>query len=215
MRARGKVRSPAAGFPSVAPGVNDSATVAAARKQAFAEQVEPEIDVLLRVARTLTGTWADAEDLVQDTLIRAYRGLDSFDGAHPRAWLLTILRNTNINSHRRQRPDLLDDSDSLERHTAAFGAAQIPSPEQTVTDRALDDDLHRAVAALDPKFSTVLLLVDVDELSYAEVADVLGIAVGTVTSRLSRARKRLRHDLNATAKSKSKSKSDSTSRRSS
>jgi len=191
------------GSPVVSPGLNDAATAAdAARKSAFAEHVEPEIDVLLRAARTLTGSWVDAEDLVQDTLIRAYRGLGSFDGAHPRAWLLTILRNTNINSHRRQRPDLLDADDSLERHTLAFGAAESSSPEQTITDRELGDDLHRAVAALDPKFSTVVLLVDVDDLSYTEVADVLGIAVGTVTSRLSRARKRLRHDLNAAAKSR-------------
>lgn len=202
-RGGGKEPPAAAGFCSVSPGLNDAAIGAhAARTSAFAEYIEPEIDVLLRVARTLTGGWADAEDLVQDTLIRAYRALGSFDGAHPRAWLLTILRNTNINSHRRQRPDLLDDGDSLERHTPAFGASATPSPEQAVTDRELGEDLHSAVAALNPKFSTVLLLVDVDELSYAEVADVLGIAVGTVTSRLSRARKRLRSDLNATAKSR-------------
>lgn len=196
---RGKEPPLVAGSPSVSRGLNDAAIAAQA---AFAEYVEPEIDVLLRVARTLTGGWADAEDLVQDTLIRAYRALDSFDGAHPRAWLLTILRNTNINSRRRQRPDLLDDSDSLERHPPAFGARETLSPEQALTDRELGEALHRAVAALDPKFSTVLLLVDVDELSYAEAADVLGVAVGTVTSRLSRARKRLRHDLNATAKSR-------------
>lgn len=197
----GKEATKPPGFPTVTPGLNDAATTnQAARTRAFAQHVEPEIDVLLRVARTLTGSWADAEDLVQDTLIRAYRGLESFDGAHPRAWLLTILRNTNINSHRRQRPDLLDADDSPERHTPAFGATSTPSPEQTVTDRELGEDLQRAVAALDPKFSTVLLLVDVDDLTYSEVADVLGIAVGTVTSRLSRARKRLRHDLNANAR---------------
>lgn len=199
----GKESPTTPGSPSVSPGLNDAATAAdAARKNAFAEHVEPEIDVLLRVARTLTGTWVDAEDLVQDTLIRAYRGLDSFDGAHPRAWLLTIMRNTNINSHRRQRPDLLNVDDSLERHTPAFGATESSSPEQTVTDRELGGDLHRAVAALDPKFSTVLLLVDVDDLSYTEVADILGVPVGTVTSRLSRARRRLRHDLNAAANSR-------------
>lgn len=204
--ASGKEPPGAAGFPSVNPGPNDATTAAqTARTRAFAEYIEPEIGVLLRVARTVTGTWADAEDLVQDTLIRAYRALDSFDGAHPRAWLLTILRNTNINSHRRQRPDLLDGDDNLERHTPAFGVVDTSSPEQALTDRELGEDLHRAVAALDPKFSTVLLLVDVDDLSYAEVADVLGIAVGTVTSRLSRARKRLRHDLNATAKSQPQS----------
>ncbi len=199
----GKESPAALGSPSVSPGVNDAATAAdAARKDAFAEQVEPEIDVLLRVARTLAGSWVDAEDLVQDTLIRAYRGLDSFDGAHPRAWLLTIMRNTNINSRRRQRPDLIGVDDSLERHPPAFGAAESRSAEQTVTDRELGGDLHRAVAALDPKFSTVLLLVDVDDLSYTEVADILGIPIGTVTSRLSRARKRLRHELNAAANSR-------------
>lgn len=192
-----------AGSPDVSPAVNDAAPDAhAARTSAFAEHVEPEIDVLLRVARTLTGSWVDAEDLVQDTLIRAYRALDSFDGAHPRAWLLTILRNTNINSHRRQRPDLLDETDSLERHIPAFGASEVSSPEQALTDQELGADLRRAIIALGPRFSTVLLLVDVDDLSYAEVADVLGIAVGTVTSRLSRARKRLRQDLNATARSR-------------
>ena len=162
--------------------------------------MEPEIEVMLRVACSITANQADAEDLVQEALLRAYRAIDRFDGRHPRAWLLTILRNTNMNAHRRQRPRLLDADDTLERHNPAFGAASIPSPEQTVTDRELGDDLHRAVAALDPKFSTVLLLIDVDDLTYTEVADVLGIAVGTVTSRLSRARKRLRHDLNTAAK---------------
>jgi len=185
----------------VTPGLNDAATTnQAARTRAFAQHIEPEIHVLLRVARTLTGSWADAEDLVQDTLIRAYRGLESFDGAHPRAWLLTILRNANMNSHRRRRPDLLDADDSPERHKPAFGATTTPSPEQIVTERELGDDLQRAVAALDPKFATVLLLVYVDDLTYSEAADILGIAVGTVTSRLSRARKRLRHDLNVNAR---------------
>lgn len=196
VRISGKEAVDPPGSLTVTPGLDHAATAnEAVRKRAFAQHVEPEIDVLLRVAHTLTGSWSDAEDLVQDTLIRAYRGLDSFDGVYPRAWLLTILRNTNMNSHRRQRPDLLDTDDSLERHKPAFGAGSSPSPEQTVIERELGDDLQRAVAALDPKFSTVLLLVDVDDLSYSEVAEVLGIAVGTVTSRLSRARKRLRHDL--------------------
>ena len=77
----------------------------------FAAEVVPEIEVLLRVAQTLTRHPADAEDLVQDTLLRAFRSMDTFDGRHPRAWLLTILRNTNSNRHRRRRPDLLDDPD--------------------------------------------------------------------------------------------------------
>lgn len=163
--------------------------------QAFARYVEPEVEVLLRVAKTLTGSWADAEDLVQDTLIRAYRGIDRFDGAHPRAWLLMILRNTNINSHRRQRPELLDADAELDRYRPAFGTTVAPSPENTVADRALGDELQTAVDALDARFRIVLLLVDVDDLTYREVAELLGIPVGTVLSRLSRARNRVRTQL--------------------
>lgn len=167
----------------------------ATRHHAFRRYVEPEIEVLLRVALTLTGSWADSEDLVQDTLIRAYRGIDTFDGAHPRAWLLTILRRAHLNSGRRQRPDLLGDRVELDRHRPAFGAAAAPSPEETVTDGVLDDELQCAVTRLDPRFRTVLLLVDVDQLSYAEVGELLGLPVGTVMSRLSRARTRVRTQL--------------------
>ncbi len=159
---------------------------------AFARYVEPEIEMLLRVARTLTGSWPDAEDLVQDTLVRAYRGIGGFDGAHPRAWLLTILRNTNVNAQRRRRPDLLDGDGEFDLHRPAFGAAVAPSPEQIVTDRVLTDELQRALDALDDRFRVVLLLIDVDDLTYREVADVLGIPIGTVLSRLSRARERIR-----------------------
>ena len=165
------------------------------RQQAFRRYVEPEIEVLLRVARTLTGSWADSEDLVQDTLIRAYRAIEGFDGAHPRAWLLTILRNTNHNSHRRQRPDLTAQITDLDGQRPAFGAVTAANPEQTVTDRLLDDPIENALAALDPKFRTVLLLIDVDQLTYAEAAELLGIPVGTVISRLSRARARVRANL--------------------
>jgi len=188
----GKGERRSAGFP----GVNSAPTESTAERQhAFRVYVEPEIEVLLRVARTLTGSWADSEDLVQDTLVRAYRGIGRFDGAHPRAWLLTILRHTHLNSHRRQRPDLADEVGDLEGQQPAFGVTTVPSPEQTVTDRVLDDGVEAAVADLDPKFRTVLLLIDVDQLTYAEVADLLAIPVGTVMSRLSRARDRVRNQL--------------------
>jgi len=83
----------------------------AERRRRYAELVLPELPVLLRVAATLTSQPADAEDVVQDTLLRAWRALDTFDGRHPRAWLLTVLRHTEINRHRRQRPQLLTDPD--------------------------------------------------------------------------------------------------------
>ena len=193
MRSRGG-KDP--GAPPGSPDVTGAAThTLAARQQAFRSFVEPEIEVLLRVAQTLTGSWSDSEDLVQDTLIRAYKGIDGFDGAHPRAWLLTILRNAHINSHRRQRPDLLDEPADLDNHRPAFGAATVPSPEQSVADQFFDEDLQQAIDSLDPRFRTVLLLIDVDQLTYAEVAGLLGIPVGTVMSRLSRARGRIRAHL--------------------
>lgn len=169
----------------------------AACQRAFREHVEPEIEVLLRVAATLTGSWPDAEDLVQDTLVRAFRAIDRFDGAHPRAWLLTILRHTHLNSLRRRRPDLAGDQLDLDAQRPAFGAAVARSPEDTVTDRVFEADVERAVEALDPAFRSVLLLIDVEQLSYAEVSEVLGVPVGTVTSRLSRARERVRSHLRA------------------
>jgi RNA polymerase sigma-70 factor (ECF subfamily) len=166
-----------------------------AQSQAFKTHVEPELKVLFRVALTLTGSSADAEDLVQETLIRAFRALDKFDGKYPRAWLLTILRNTNMNLHRRRRPDLVQNWATLGDVRPAFGAQTHASAEETVLDDILSDDLETAVNNLDPRFRTVLLLVDVDRLTYAEAAEALGVPVGTIMSRLSRARDRVRADL--------------------
>ena len=167
----------------------DAATEGA---HAFRTHVEPELEVLFRVALTLTRSTADAEDLVQETLIRAFRAIDRFDGRHPRAWLLTILRHTNVNLHRRRRPDLVDDWASLGDPRPAFGSARHPSPEEQVTEQVLSEHLEAAVNDLDERFRTVLLLVDVDKLTYAEAAEALGVPVGTVMSRLSRARARVR-----------------------
>jgi len=191
---RGKGNGPAPGFLDVSSAPTDTDT-AAARQDAFRRYVEPDIEVLLRVAQTLTGSWADAEDLVQDTLVRAYRAIGTFDGAHPRAWLLTILRHTHLNCRRRQRPDLLAEQIALEGQRPAFRAAAVATPEQVVTDGVLDADVERALAALDPRFRTVLLLIDVDQLTYTEVSEVLAVPLGTVMSRLSRARSRVRTQL--------------------
>ena len=168
---------------------------------AFKTYVEPELAVLLRVALTLTGSRADAEDLVQETVIRAFRALPGFDGKHPRAWLLTILRNTNMNMHRRRRPDLVQDWDAVGDSPPAFGAERHVSPEEAVVDNILNEDLEAAVNSLDSRFRTVLLLVDVDQLTYAEAGEALGLPVGTITSRLNRARDRVRAHLRAHASS--------------
>lgn len=170
------------------------------RQAAFAKYVEPEIPVLLRVARTLTGSVTDAEDLVQETLIRAYRAMGGFDGAHPRAWLLTILRHTASNMRRRTRPDLVEDWDLLSDPKPAFGAHRPETPQEAALAQVLDEDLERAIGALGERFRVVLVMIDVHGLTYAECAQSLGIPVGTVMSRLSRARDRMRKHLKASGR---------------
>ncbi|MGH3437662.1 MAG: RNA polymerase sigma factor [Sciscionella sp.] len=167
------------------------------RHQAFAEYVLPEVEVLYRVARSLTGQAADAEDLVQDTLLRAFRAIDGFDGQHPRAWLLTILRNTEHNRHRRRRPSLLDDPDEATERIDATPGSTGTSPEQLVVGAVFDAAVERAFVALPEKYRQVVALVDVQALDYASAAVILDIPVGTVTSRLHRARHRIRRQLTA------------------
>ncbi len=164
-------------------------------EEAFRRYVEPELEVLLRVARRLTSDPADAEDLVQDTLVRAYRALDRFDGKHPRAWLLTILRNTWKNSLRERRPLLVDDHDREFARTAAHGPDGRGGAEEHVMLDTVDHALVAALESLSQKKRDVVVLVDVDGLTYQEAADVLGIPIGTVMSRLHRARKQLRQEL--------------------
>jgi RNA polymerase sigma-70 factor (ECF subfamily) len=159
---------------------------------AFERYVLPEIEVLLRVAHSLTRNHAEAEDLVQDTLLRAYRGIDGFDGRHPRAWLLTILRNTHINRNRRRRPELLRDPDAA---TDRMISAASDDRTDAVIDDEVDVEIIRALESLDEPFRRVVELVDIDGLSYAEAAEVLDVPVGTVMSRLHRARSRIRDRL--------------------
>jgi RNA polymerase sigma-70 factor (ECF subfamily) len=163
---------------------------------AFSSFVLPEIPVLLRVATSITSDPVDAEDLVQETLIRAYRAIDRFDGRHPRAWLFTIMRNAQRNRVRRRRPQLMRDPDlEMERHPPATDVAD--EPEGLVVDPVFDATVEAALDDLPAKFRSVVELVDLQALSYQEAADALGIPIGTVMSRLHRARKRIRDHLAA------------------
>jgi RNA polymerase sigma-70 factor (ECF subfamily) len=176
----------------VEPGAASSAE---RRQEAFARFVVPEVEVLLRVARSLTSRPADAEDLVQDTLLRAFRGIDTFDGAHPRAWLLTIMRNAEVNRTRRRRPELLDDQQAAFDRLAATDGAGTETPEGLVVGETFDAVVADALAKLPDRFRRVVMLVDVDQLTYMEAAMAMGLPVGTVMSRLHRARKRIRQRL--------------------
>ena len=181
--------------PAVVPDRSDGSdgadsTIRAVR---FAQYVEPEIPILYRVALTLAGQRADAEDLVQDTLVRAYRAIDRFDGAYPRAWLLTILRNTHRNRLRVRIPSLL--SEGEQEVGLLDGAGDARSAEDVVVDAQFEAVVCEALAALPTMHRVVVQLVDVDGLTYAEAAEALGVPRGTVMSRLHRARARIRTSL--------------------
>lgn len=160
----------------------------------FRDQVLPELEVLYRVARRLTGSAADAEDLVQDTLLKAYRAFDRFDGRHLRAWLLTIMRNHHRNQLRKRRPDLLDD-EVAQRLPGRGQDARRDGVDEQAFHHDLDPVVRDALRSLSPKHRSVLALVDLDGLSYREAAELLGVPVGTVMSRLHRARSKVRSRL--------------------
>lgn len=162
----------------------------------FDEFILPELEVLYRTAWSLTRSDADAQDLVQDTLLRAYRSIDRFDGRYPRAWLLTIMRNANINRVRKKKPDLLNDPDLTFERSPDF--ADHHDPESLVVSPVLDAAIEEAFEQLSDDFREVVELVDLDGLAYQEAANVLGIPVGTVMSRLHRARGRIREHLGRT-----------------
>jgi RNA polymerase sigma-70 factor (ECF subfamily) len=162
------------------------------RRDAFDRFVLPELGVLLHVARTMTPTDQDAEDLVQDTLLRAYKGINRFDGAHVRAWLFTIMRNAQMNRVRRKRPDLLDDADEAE---SIIQPDSGESPEEAAEARAFDQAVADALRQLPTKMAQVVELVDIDGLTCPEAAAALHIPVGTVMSRLHRARRKIRDRL--------------------
>ena len=163
-----------------------------ARNRAFRDHVVPELEILYRVALRLTRNGHDAEDLVQDTLLRAYRAIDRFDGRHPRAWLLTILRNTNINRARKRRPHLFDDEDQALAAIPAHGADGREGAAEQALDGMVDETIVAALRALSGDHRAVVILVDVDGLSYMEAAEILEVPIGTIMSRLHRARRRLR-----------------------
>ena len=175
---------------------------AAANRARFEEEALQHLDALYRTALRMTRNPSDAEDLVQDALVRAYRFYDRFEpGTNFRAWLFKILTNTYINSYRRKqgRPQesSLDDSEEffLYNQLNEDQGERITDVEDTVIDRLGADAIQRAIDQLPPQFRTTVQLADVEGLSYAEVADALGVAKGTVMSRLFRGRRLLQRAL--------------------
>jgi RNA polymerase sigma-70 factor (ECF subfamily) len=173
------------------------AETAVERSRAFEVEALASIDSLYRTALRLTRVPADAEDLVQDTYLKAFRAADTFTpGTNLRAWLFTILHNTARNRLRdRFREPVLTDSETVER------AADVPSqdgetPETILMRETLGPELQAAVDDLPDAFRQAVWLRDVEEFSYAEIASMLNIPIGTVMSRISRGRRMLFTRLN-------------------
>jgi len=161
----------------------------------FEDTALPYMDEIYKAALRMTKDETDAEDLVQDTFLRAYRFFDRFErGTCMKAWLLKILKNTFINRFNKQakKPEHVD-FDQLK-----FGEEEPTStddPEQEIMCKVFDDELMIAINALPKEFGTVILLSDIEGFSYRETAKIIQCPIGTVMSRLHRGRKLLRNSL--------------------
>src|SRR5213082_2141447 len=169
----------------------------------FAEQATPFMDSLYAAAMRMTRNPADAEDLVQETYLKAYRGFGGFEqGTNLKAWLYRILTNTYINAYRakRRRPEEsdLEEVEDLYLYRRLGGleaAAAGRSAEDELLDVYTDDEVKSAIESLPEQFRMAVLLADVEGFSYKEIADILGIPIGSVMSRLHRGRKALQKRL--------------------
>src|SRR4051812_3913724 len=174
-----------------------------ADQSTFAEQAMPFMDSLYGAALRMTRNASDAEDLVQETYLKAYRGFGGFqEGTNLKAWLYRILTNTFINSYRakKRRPDEseLDEVEDLYlyRRLGGLEAAQASrSAEDELMDWFTDDEVKVALEGLPENFRLAVLLADVEGFSYKEIAEILDIPIGTVMSRLHRGRKALQKRL--------------------
>jgi RNA polymerase sigma-70 factor (ECF subfamily) len=145
------------------------------------------LDAAYNLARWLMGNPADAEDVVQEAYVRALAGVEQFRGGDPRAWLLSIVRNACHSSHRRQRVRQVTDFEE----TVHGEDTVTPSPEQVAINRDTSRRVRLAIERLSPEFQEVIVLREFEGLSYKEIAEVVAAPVGTVMSRLSRARAQL------------------------
>ena len=169
---------------------------------AFSAEALQFLEPLFATAMRLTRNRADAEDLVQDTFVKAFRFSGQFKrGTNLRAWLYTILHNTWRNRRRDAGRDTVEvDSEQVEQAASVAGASEdFESPERILMRSTLDADLQAALDDLPDAFRQAVWLRDVEEFSYAEIAEMLSVPMGTVMSRISRGRRLLFERLSAKA----------------
>ena len=166
------------------------------KRKAFEDEALVHLDTLYNVALRLTGNASDAEDLVQDTVMKAYRAWDKYElGTNCRAWLVTIMRNTFINEFRRRSKQPSPVQFDTVEDISVFEEVQDRDPEGSFYHSIVDDEVKRAIQELPEEFRIPVVLSDVEGLSYAEIAEILDLPVGTVKSRLFRGRRRLQQRL--------------------
>jgi len=164
-----------------------------ARTRRFEQVALPHLDAAYTLARWLTGRDADAQDVVQDAYLRAFKYFDGFAGGDARAWMLAIVRNTCWSWLGRNRPRdavTLEDEEAQAAELEAAVAAR-DDPETALIARGDEALLKQLLAELPVPFREVMVLREIEELSYQEIATVVAIPIGTVMSRLARARRRL------------------------
>jgi RNA polymerase sigma-70 factor, ECF subfamily len=162
----------------------------------FEAEALPLLQGLYSAAFRLTRNAADAEDLVQETFLRAYRGFHQFEpGTNLKAWLYRILTNTFINSYRKKQrepqTDSLDETEDWYLYSRMAERGTEPSAETSVIESLPDEDVQEALSSLPEQFRIAVLLADVEGFSYKEIAEITEVPIGTVMSRLHRGRKAL------------------------
>lgn len=166
-------------------------------KALFAEVFLPYLPEAFRLARWLTGSASDAEDVVQDAAIRAFRGINGFGAVNARAWTLAIVRNTAFSWLMKNRPRevvFAEELDPLERRSAEhenIDGVTVRTPEDILLLKSTEENVRAAVAALPALFREVIVLREMHDLNYRDIAAITNLPIGTVMSRLSRARRLL------------------------
>jgi RNA polymerase sigma-70 factor (ECF subfamily) len=168
----------------------------AATRERFEQAVLPHLDAAYNLARWLTRNDHDAQDVTQEAFLRAFRFFDGYQGGNMRAWLLTIVRNTCYTwMHQNRPPEAAVEFDEEIHSEESSGGAD---PELQVLASADKETVQRALSELPEIFREALVLREMEGMSYKEIADVTSVSIGTVMSRLARARTRLRESLGAT-----------------
>jgi RNA polymerase sigma-70 factor (ECF subfamily) len=160
----------------------------------FRSVVMPHIDDAYRLAQWLTGNRTDAEDVVQDASLRAFRAIREFKGGSARAWVLSIVRNTAYSWLRKNRHAavvMVEDLEAVEAAHTNTSDPNVGTPETELISKTDTEQLRTAIAALPTPFRETLVLRDIEGLDYREIAETTEVPIGTVMSRLARARGRL------------------------